>query len=133
VVSTEQRCVDSLPTRRGNEPHAARAQAVSAPSQPPWLRLGERYFTVELSVRPGSGRAGFARSRPTGPVVGLNSAPEKGRANRELVEFIAQALEVPTASVSIIKGQGARHKVIRVETSFPQDLAAKLVGLANRG
>lgn len=104
---------------------------MSEGAQPPWLRLGEGYFTVELSVRPAAGKQGFLRSRPTGPVVGLNSAPEKGRANRELTEFIAELLDVPTASVSIIKGQGARHKVIRVEASSAQTMAFKLVALAN--
>ncbi len=96
-----------------------------------WLRLCEGYFTVELSARPGSGKRGFLRTRPSGPVVALTSAPEKGRANRELIEFIAEILGVPTAAVSIIKGQGTRQKVMRVETLSPQAVAAKLVALAN--
>lgn len=74
--------------------------------RPQWLRLGEGYFTVEVSARPGSGRRGFLPIRPTGPVVALNSAPEKGRANRELIEFIAEILDVPIAAVSIIKRPG---------------------------
>jgi uncharacterized protein (TIGR00251 family) len=104
---------------------------VTGASQPPWLRVGEDYLTVELSVRPSSGRRGFLRTRPTGPVVALNSAPEKGRANRELIEFIAQALDVPAAAVSIIKGESARQKVIRVEAPSPSLFAAKLIALAN--
>jgi uncharacterized protein len=96
-----------------------------------WLRLGEGYFTVEVSARPAAGKRGLLRTRPSGPVVALTAAPEKGRANRELIEFIAEILGVPTAAVSIIKGQGARQKVIRVETASPQAVAAKLVALAN--
>jgi len=105
---------------------------VNAASEPQWLRIGESYFTVELSVRPASGKRGFLRARPTGPVVALNSAPEKGRANRELIELIAEVLGVPSASVSIIKGQGARQKVVRVETLSPQAAAAKLIAVAAR-
>jgi uncharacterized protein len=105
---------------------------VSRASGLPWLRLGEGYFTVEVSARPGSGKRGFLRTRPSGPVVALTSAPEKGRANRELIEFIAEILGVPTAAVSIINGQGARQKVIRVETASPQAMASKLAALANR-
>ncbi len=70
--------------------------------------------------------------RPTGPVVTLNSAPEKGKANRELIEFIADVLGVPAAAVAIIKGQGVRHKVVRVETSSAHAIAAKLVELTRR-
>jgi uncharacterized protein len=96
-----------------------------------WLRLDDKHLTIELSVRPGAGKQGFLRIRPTEPVVALRSAPEKGRANRELVEFLAETLGVPTAAVSIIKGQGARQKVVRIETSSPQATAARLVELAN--
>jgi uncharacterized protein (TIGR00251 family) len=64
--------------------------------------------------------------------VALNSAPEKGRANRELIEFIAQALGVAAAAVTIIRGQTAREKVIRIEASPPpQALAAKLLAAVN--
>jgi uncharacterized protein len=94
-----------------------------------WLRVGKDHLTIELSVRPGSGRQGWQSMRPTGPVIALNSPPEKGRANRELIEFIATAVEVAAGSVSIIKGQSARHKVVRIETSAPAALASKLIGL----
>jgi uncharacterized protein len=62
----------------------------------------------------------------------LASAPEKGRANRELIEFMAEILDVPVSAVSIVRGEGARQKVIRIETAAPRALAAKLVDLSNR-
>jgi len=69
------------------------------------------------------------RIGPAGPIVALHSAPEKGRANRELIEFVAEVLGVSPAAVSIIKGHGARRKVVRVETSSPQTMAEKLLEL----
>jgi uncharacterized protein len=96
------------------------------------LRFGDAYLTVEVSVRPGSGRRGLLKMSPRGPVVGVQSAPEKGRANRELIEFIAEAAGVRTAAVSIIKGQAARRKVIRIETAMPQAIGAKLKELVTR-
>lgn len=96
------------------------------------MRLGKDFLSIELSVRPGAGRRGFLRIRPIGPVVALNSAPEKGRANQELIEFIAEVLDVPAAAVSIIKGHSARQKVVRVETASPAAVAARMLELANR-
>jgi uncharacterized protein (TIGR00251 family) len=95
-------------------------------AEPSWLRFGNDYLTIELSVRPAAGRRGLVSVRASGPVIALNAAPEKGRANRELIEFIADLLEVSAASVSIIKGQTARHKVVRVETASPPATASKL-------
>ena len=111
--------------------HGSDASGSAVPA-PQWLRLDKNHFTVELSVRPGAGKRGFLRIRPGGPVVALNSAPEKGRANRELIEFLAEVLGVPRAAVSIVKGQSARQKGVRVEASSPQRLAAKLAELADQ-
>ena len=65
-------------------------------------------------------------------MIGLVSAPERGRANRELIEFIAEIAGVPTSAVSIIKGAGACRKVIQIETAVPHTLAAKLREMAGR-
>jgi uncharacterized protein YggU (UPF0235/DUF167 family) len=96
-------------------------------SVPPWLRLGKGYLTVEIKARPGSRKRGLLRTLPTGPVVALVAVPEKGRANRELIEFIAEVLGVSPMALSIVKGQSARQKLIRVETAAPQALGAKLL------
>ncbi len=80
-------------------------------------------------MRAAAGRRGWLRIRPTGPVVALNSAAEKGRANRELIQFLAEFLDLPPSSISLIKGNTSRNKVIRIETLSPQTAAAKLLAL----
>jgi len=96
------------------------------------MRLGDGHVTIEIGARPGSRKRGVLKTQPSGLVVGVVSAPEKGRANRELIEFIAEIAGVPASAVSIIKGPGARRKVIRIETTFPQAVAAKLRELNGR-
>lgn len=98
----------------------------------PWLRVGEGHLTVEVSARPASAKRGLLRISATGPVIGLAAAPEKGRANRELIEFIADLLDVPASAVSVIRGHSARQKVIRIESASPRALGAKLLELTNR-
>ena len=84
-------------------------------------------------MRPVSARRGLVRTSPAGPVIGLAAAPEKGRANRELIEFIADLLDVPASAVIVIRGHSARQKVVRIQTAAPQALGTKLIELANRG
>jgi len=105
----------------------------STPPELPWLRIGDGYVTVEISARPASRKRGLLKTQPSGPVIGLIAAPEKGHANRELIELMAEVAGVPTAAVSIIRGQGARKKVVRVETPAPQTAAAKFRELVSRG
>ena len=61
----------------------------------PWLRIGDGYVTVEINARPASRKRGVLKTQPSGPVIGLIAAPEKGRANRELIEFMAEVAGVP--------------------------------------
>mgnify|MGYP003578737341 CR=1 FL=1 len=44
----------------------------------------------------------------------LNAAPVDGAANAELIEFIADALDVPKRSISITAGEKSRRKTVHV-------------------
>ncbi len=46
--------------------------------------------------------------------IALTAPPVDGQANKAVVEFLADVLRVPRASVSIAAGQSSRNKVIRV-------------------
>jgi uncharacterized protein (TIGR00251 family) len=44
----------------------------------------------------------------------LTAPALEGRANRACIDFLAEILEVPRSSVTIISGQGSRNKVIHI-------------------
>ncbi len=46
--------------------------------------------------------------------IALTAPPVEGRANEAVVEFLAEILRVPRASVSIAAGQASRNKIVRV-------------------
>lgn len=46
--------------------------------------------------------------------VKLTSAPEKDKANRELIKVLAQYFGVKKSAVLIKSGQKSRHKIIRI-------------------
>ncbi|TNM47242.1 DUF167 domain-containing protein [Nocardioides albidus] len=95
------------------------------PAQPWWRaerRAGEESPTTWLlavRVQPGASRTGAV-----GPAgvdgaelkVRLASPPVDGRANDELVRWLAKELGVPRSAVSLVRGQASRSKVVRVET-----------------
>ena len=67
---------------------------------------------------PGASRTGEAG--PTGPdgaelKVRLASPPVDGRANDELVRWLAKALGVPRSAVLLVRGERSRSKVLRVD------------------
>jgi len=47
--------------------------------------------------------------------ISLNAAPEKGRANRELIAFISKSLKISKDDIRITAGLTSRKKVLHVE------------------
>ncbi|MBC7312467.1 MAG: DUF167 domain-containing protein [Rhizobium sp.] len=58
----------------------------------------------------------------------VSCVPEKGKANKALVVLLAKALGVPKSSVSVVSGDTARQKILRIEGD-PEDLAKRIDGL----
>ena len=94
---------------------------------PPWLGLSQGCVTIEITARPGSPRRGILRVGEQGPVIGLGAPPEKGIANQELVEIVADLAGVPRAAVSILRGAGARRKVLRITAADNVSAAKRLL------
>ncbi|MBN1521824.1 MAG: YggU family protein [Candidatus Aureabacteria bacterium] len=44
--------------------------------------------------------------------IRIKSPPEKGKANRELVSFLAKLLDVPKNSITITRGETSRRKKV---------------------
>lgn len=44
--------------------------------------------------------------------IRLNAAPEKGKANTELVAFVAKRLGIPKSHVTVLKGTTSRNKTL---------------------
>lgn len=105
--------------------------AVAAGVTQPWLICGDGFVALRVVVRPGVSRRGVVRVDARGLIVALNSPPEKGKANDELVEYLARALKTPRAAVTIVRGAASKHKTVRIAASSPRAVAAALEALAN--
>ncbi|MEH7908860.1 DUF167 domain-containing protein [Rhizobium laguerreae] len=55
----------------------------------------------------------------------VTAVPEKGRANKALILLIARFLRIPKSSVSLVSGETARKKILRIDGD-PKDLVKKL-------
>ena len=95
------------------------------------MRVSVDEVTIEVAARPGASPRGVVRASSDRLVIRLNSAPEKGYANVELIEYLADQLRVPRSAVMIARGKTSRRKTIRIVTHQPAKVAARLRSLAN--
>ncbi len=98
----------------------------AASGQCPGLVSGEGFVSLQVVAKPGSAHRRVLRGEPRGLLIALNSQPSKGRANEELIEFLADLLGTPRSAVTIIRGHTARVKTVRIAVREPARIAALL-------
>jgi uncharacterized protein len=103
------------------------------PPTPRWLERRNGTVTVRVRAKPGSSRRGIIRVSDDSLVIGLNSPPEKGRANDELIEILARSAGVPRSALVIVRGGNSRDKLIAISASDPDAISTRLVALAGTG
>jgi hypothetical protein len=58
--------------------------------------------------------------------VQIAAAPEKGRANKELIRFLAGLLDKPKSSITIVSGHKNPHKEVKIEGIASEELLNRL-------
>jgi uncharacterized protein (TIGR00251 family) len=86
-------------------------------------RTGNR---LEVKVTPSAGRNAITGWRGDVLQVKIAAAPEKGKANRELIDFLGRVLGVKKAHISIAKGETDRNKSIEIKGMNREEIIAKI-------
>ena len=69
---------------------------------------------ISVTVSPGASRTELVGRHGDGWRARIAAPPERGRANKALVELFAVTLEVPVSSLRIVAGRSGRVKVVEV-------------------
>jgi uncharacterized protein (TIGR00251 family) len=77
-------------------------------------------FVLRLTVVPGAQRTQVVGLHGDRLKVRLAAPPEKGAANRELIAFLARALNLPKSSLKLTLGAQSRAKVVAVYDLSPE-------------
>jgi uncharacterized protein (TIGR00251 family) len=99
---------------------------VVASGEPQWLISGEGFVNLQVVVKPGSAYRRILRRDTRGLLIALNSQPSEGRANEELIAFLADLLHTSRSSVTIIRGRTSRVKTVQIVNPQPARVAALL-------
>ena len=81
---------------------------------------------VRLRVSPGARRSELAGRYGDGWKVRVSAPPERGRANEAVLDLLAERLELPRRSLSIVSGHGSREKTVLMEGIGPEETERRL-------
>ena len=81
---------------------------------------------LTVRVKPRAKRAGLLGRHGDGIKVAVRAAPERGRANAEVVELVAEMLGVESSAVAVVSGMTSQDKRIRVRGLTANELRERL-------
>lgn len=80
-----------------------------------------------LLVSPGAKQTQVTQGEDGALRVRVAAPATEGKANRELLAFLARRLEVARWRVLLVQGMGSRHKVVEIEGMSPVEAVATLL------
>lgn len=100
-----------------------------------FYQRGEDHIRLSVRLTPNGGRDALEKveAGSDGDMVlkaRVSAVPENGKANKALIALLAKAFRVPKSAITLISGETARKKILRIDTN-PEDLILKLEKLAH--
>jgi len=84
---------------------------------------------VRVRVTPRANRTEIAGTRDGLLLVRVNAPPVDGKANEAVRKLLAKTLGVAPSRVSVVRGDGAREKTLRIEGIDDEAQARRALGL----
>ncbi|MBI9017463.1 MAG: DUF167 domain-containing protein [Phycisphaerae bacterium] len=71
-------------------------------------------ITFPVKIVPGSSKNKIAGLLGNSLKINIAAAPEKGKANKQLIAFLAKKLKIPTGDIEIVAGMHDARKKIKI-------------------
>lgn len=97
-------------------------------------RLCDDHLLLAIRLTPNGGRDALDGIEVTADGLAhlkarVTAVPEKGKANKALVALLSKTLKVPKSAISVVSGETARQKILRIDGD-PEDLKSRIDALA---
>jgi len=90
------------------------------------LRAEGDVVMLAIRVKPRSSRAAVVGERGGRLLLQVTAPPEAGRANQAVCRLLAGELKLAAGRISIVSGQRARDKLVRIDGLAQDEVAARL-------
>lgn len=81
---------------------------------------------LRLRVSPGAARPSIVGRHGDAWKLRVAAPPEHGKANDAVVDLIAETLDLPRASVTLVSGGSSRNKIVELTGVEPDEIERRL-------
>ena len=82
----------------------------------PYIKKTEDGYLLSLRVEPRSSKSEIIGFHGERLKIKIKAPPVDGKANKEVIAFLADKLNVKKADISIVSGKSSRYKVVKIIT-----------------
>ncbi|MDD5658622.1 MAG: DUF167 domain-containing protein [Actinomycetota bacterium] len=86
---------------------------------------------IKFLVRPNSSENSVTGIYDDKIKVKINASPEKGKANKELIDFLSNKLKVPKQDIEIIRGKFSNIKEVKIKNKSKSSVITCLLNGAS--
>ena len=79
-----------------------------------WYRKTGVGWLIAVHAQPGAKKSAVAGLHGEALKIRIAAPPVEGKANEALIAFVAKMLDVPRRTVSVVKGESSREKLLLV-------------------
>lgn len=76
--------------------------------------MGENSLNIQVQIQPGSSKDQIIGLHNGRLKIKISAPPVDGKANQNLIEFIAKALGVSKSKIDIVKGRTSKLKTLKI-------------------
>lgn len=80
-----------------------------------WLREEKEAIIIDVLVSPKASRNKIVSIYDGRLKIRVAAIPENGKANTELIKFLAKILDIPTYDIEITAGYSSKKKTLRIK------------------
>ncbi|MPM28509.1 hypothetical protein SDC9_75035 [bioreactor metagenome] len=92
------------------------------------LHSGKGGAAITVRVTPRSSRNEVSEILADGTVkIRLTAAPVDGKANENLIEYLAKVLDINKSSIEIVAGMTGREKLVTILGLSPEDVQTRIL------
>lgn len=91
-----------------------------------WLTEADGGVILTLRIQPRASRNEIAGRLGDVLKVRLQAPPVEGKANKALIEFLAETLDMPRRNITILSGDTSRNKRVRIDGVRPDEVRKAL-------
>jgi uncharacterized protein len=81
---------------------------------------------ITVKVTPNAGRNEITGVKEGVWQIKIGAAPDKGKANKELVDYLAEKLDIRKSAVVIARGETSRNKTIIIQGLTAEEITGRL-------